>query len=308
MTIERIILVTQATRLEGLIRRFNTKGQAKFYIEHAGGDFGAYQAEHDAYHRSLDDLRRALDLGLTTMQVDRALVPQFLTRETDLVVTLGRDGLVANTAKYVAGRPIVAVNPDPARIDGVLLPFLPTKVRRAVEAVVAGKAALREVTMAEARLADGQRLLAFNDLFLGAATHASARYTLQLGDRREAQSSSGVLVSTGAGSTGWLSSVFQMARGVAGLTGGEPGASFTLEWDDPRLVFVTREPFVSKHSSADIVAGHIEGGAELVLESSMPDGGVIFSDGVQQDFLQFCSGAVVTVRAAAEKARLVAAT
>ena len=298
MSVERLVLVTQATRLEGLIRRFNTKGQAKFYIEHAGGDFSAYQAEHDAYHRSLDDLRRALDLGLTTMQVDRALVPQFLTRETDL----------ANTAKYVAGRPIVAVNPDPARIDGVLLPFLPTKVRRAVEAVVAGKAALREVTMAEARLADGQRLLAFNDLFLGAATHASARYTLQLGDRREAQSSSGVLVSTGAGSTGWLSSVFQMARGVAGLTGGEPGASFTLEWDDPRLVFVTREPFVSKHSSADIVAGHIEGGAELVLESSMPDGGVIFSDGVQQDFLQFCSGAVVTVRAAAEKARLVAAT
>jgi hypothetical protein len=307
VSVERIVLITQATRLEGLIRRFNTKGQAKFYIEHAGGDFSAYQAEHDAYHRSLDDLRRALDLGLPEMHVDRELIAQFLVRESDLVVTLGRDGLVANTAKYVAGRPIVAVNPDPARIDGVLLPFLPTKVRRAVQAVAEGKATLREVTMAEARLADGQRLLAFNDLFLGAATHASARYTLRLGDRSEPQSSSGVLVSTGAGSTGWLSSVFQMARGVAGLTGGEPGQGFTLEWDDPRLVFVTREPYVSKHSSAQIVAGHITPGAELVLESAMPDGGVIFSDGVQQDYLKFCSGAVATVRAAAEKARLVAA-
>lgn len=305
MTVERIVLVTQATRLEGLVRRFNTKGQAKFYIEHAGGDFSSYQAEHDAYHRSLDDLRRALDLGLTCMHLDRELVAQFLARETDLVVTLGRDGLVANTAKYVAGRPIVAVNPDPARIDGVLLPFLPTKVRHAVEAVVAGKATLREVTMAEARLADGQRLLAFNDLFLGANTHASARYTLQLGDRREPQSSSGVLVSTGAGSTGWLSSVFQMARGVAGLTGGAPGEGFTLEWDDPRLVFVTREPYVSKHSSAEIVAGHVEAGQALLLESAMPEGGVIFSDGVQQDFLSFCSGAVATVRAAEERARLV---
>lgn len=303
--VERLVLVTQATRLEGLIRRFNTRGQARFYLEHAGLDFQAYQEEHDAYHRSLDELRRALQLGLPLQQVERSLVPTMLFRESDLVVTLGRDGLVANTAKYVGGRPIVAVNPDPTRIDGVLLPFLPTRVRHVVGEVAAGKARHREVTMAEARLTDGQRLLAFNDLFLGASSHVSARYTLRLGERSEAQSSSGVLVSTGAGSTGWLSSVFHMARGVALLAGGEPGRVPTLEWDDPGLTFVTREPFVSRHSSADLVAGRIGPGESLVLESAMPSGGVIFSDGVEQDFLEFCSGAVAEVRAAAERARLV---
>ena len=37
--IEKIVLVTRKTRLEGLIERFNTRAQAKFYIEHSGGDF-----------------------------------------------------------------------------------------------------------------------------------------------------------------------------------------------------------------------------------------------------------------------------
>jgi hypothetical protein len=44
---------------------------------------------------------------------------------------------------------------------------------------------------------------------------------------------------------------------------------------------------------------------KLVLESLMPSGGVIFSDGVEADYLQFNSGATVTVGAAAETAQLV---
>ena len=34
-----------------------------------------------------------------------------------------RTGLVVNTAKYLDGQPLVAFNPDPARMDGVLIPF-----------------------------------------------------------------------------------------------------------------------------------------------------------------------------------------
>ena len=79
-----------------------------------------------------------------------------------------------------------------------------------------------------------------------------------------------------------------------------------LEWEDPRLVFVVREPFISRHSQAQIVAGTIAPGEELVLESLMPSGGVIFSDGTEADFLKFDSGVTAMVRAAREKAHLVA--
>src|SRR6266571_5474633 len=224
MALEKIIIVTRRTRLQELVARFNTKAQARFYIEHSGGNFSDYELEDDEYHRSYDLLSRSLDTGLKLQVIDREFLPTFMFMPQDIVVTLGQDGLVANAAKYVKGQPIIAVNPSPRIFDGVLLPFLPGGVAGAVDRLVREKAVIRGVTMAEAKLTDGQSLLAFNDLFIGPKTHVSARYRIVWSGKSEPQSSSGVLVSTGAGSTGWLSSVFNMTRGVAGLT----GASFSV--------------------------------------------------------------------------------
>ncbi|HET7458129.1 MAG TPA: hypothetical protein VFJ74_10805 [Gemmatimonadaceae bacterium] len=305
--LEKVVLVVRKTRLAELVERFNTHAQAKFYLTHAGLDFDDYQREDDAYRRSLDVVRSAMPEGIKVQQIDRALVPTYLFAKTDVVVALGQDGLVANTAKYVGAQPLVGVNPDPARFDGVLLPFAPAAFGAALERVLEGRAAVRQVTLAEARLSDGQSLLAFNDLFLGAASHVSARYRLDagVGQGFESQSSSGVIVSTGAGSTGWLSSVFTMATQVASLTGGQGGEAITLTWEDERLVWVVREPYVSRHSSARQTAGVLAVGQTLRLESLMPSGGVVFSDGMEADSLAFNSGATVEVRPARQRARLV---
>lgn len=305
MAYEKLVLVTRKTRLAELVERFNTRAQAKFYIEHAGGDFADYEREDDAYRAALDALRRELGVGLKTQEMDRALVSTALFTEEDVVATLGQDGLVANCAKYVGGQPVLAFNPEPARFDGVLLPFRPEQGRRALGAVLEGGARMRRVTLAEVRLGDGQRLLAFNDFFIGARTHVSARYLLKAGGRSERQSSSGVIVSTGAGSTGWLSSVFNMAAGVAVFTGGSSGAGLRWAWDERKLAFVVREPFLSRHSAAGLVAGLLEEGQELVLESLMPMNGVVFSDGVEDDRLEFNSGAVARVKVAQQQAVLV---
>jgi NAD kinase len=304
--LEKIVIVTRKTRLEGLIERFNSRAQAKFYLEHSGGDFADYEREDATYRRAVETVRRTLDLGLKVQAVDRSLVPTMMFTEHDLIVAVGQDGLVANAAKYVGAQPIVAVNPDPERFDGVLLRYAPAQARAAAVSVLEGRARMREVTLAEAALEDGQRLLAFNDLFIGARTHVSARYRIGFGGAAEPHSSSGVLVSTGAGSTGWLSSVFAMSGAVARFGGGQAGRAFLLEWEDPRLVFVVREPYVSRHSRAGIVAGMIEPRGELVIESQMPSGGVIFSDGVEADALEFNSGARARIRAAAQKTHLVA--
>jgi hypothetical protein len=252
-------------------------------------------------------LHRSLDLGLKIHQIKREIVPTYLFAPSDLVVAVGQDGLVANVAKYVGAQPVVPINPDPARFDGVLLPFQPPQARGAVTRVLEGTAKIRSITLAEARLADGQRLLAFNDLFVGARSHVSALYALESAGKRETQSSSGVLISTGAGSTGWLSSVFNMAAGIAAFTGGTTGTAMQLGWEDPRLVFVVREPFASRHSHTSLVAGVVAPGESLGLESLMPAGGVIFSDGVVDDALDFNSGAIVRIGAAAQRTQLVVA-
>jgi NAD kinase len=303
---KKIVLVTRKTRLVELVERFNTLAQAKFYIERSGGDFSEYEREDEVYRRAMETVRRSIEVGLKVQSIDRGLVPTFTFLPEDLVVTLGQDGLVANTAKYVGHQPILAVNPDPERFDGILLPFLPNQVAHAIEQVIERRCRIRAVTLAEARLNDGQRLLAFNDLFLGAQTHVSARYRLRWNKREEPQSSSGVLVSTGAGSTGWISSVFNMASGVAALVGGREVKSMRMDWEDRRLLFIVREPFVSLHSQASLIAGIVGPQQTLELESLMPSGGVIFSDGIEGDYLQFNSGAIVTVKAARETAQLVA--
>jgi NAD kinase len=302
---EKIVLVTRKTRLQELVERCNSKAQAKFTLERAGGDYGDYQREDDTYLRALEALHRALDLGLKVQRVERHLVPNFVFAPRDLVVAVGQDGLVANVAKYVGAQPLVAVNPDPSRFDGALLPFGVPQARAAVETVLAGTAKVREVTLAEVVLRDGQRLLGFNDLFVGARSHVSARYKIAVAGPAEPHSSSGVLISTGAGSTGWLSSVFNMAEGLAAFTGGKSGPALRMALEDPRLVFVVREPFKSRHSEAKLVAGVLAPGEALTLESLMPSGGVIFSDGVEADALAFDSGAVARIAAAAQRTRLV---
>src|ERR1035438_6419552 len=116
--LEKVVLITRKTRLAELIERFNTRAQAKFYIEHSDGDFSEYEREDEAYQRSVETVRRSIEIGLKIQVIDRQLVPTFTFLPEDLVITLGQDGLVANTAKYVGSQPLVAVNPDPARFDG----------------------------------------------------------------------------------------------------------------------------------------------------------------------------------------------
>ncbi len=302
---EKIIIVTRKTRLAELIERFNTRGQVKFYLDHAGADFSEYEAEDSIYNRALDSIREQLQIGLKLQTVERQIVPTLVISEKDILVTVGQDGLVANTAKYAGKQPIVAVNPDTSRFDGVLLPFTEQQAGAAVAAVLEGRAKVKEVTLAEAVLADGQRLLAFNDLFIGAASHISARYRIEHKKHGEEQSSSGIIVSTGAGSTGWLSSVFNMADGVSRAFGGSGPRPVVLRPEDKRLIFAVREPFKSRHSQAGITAGTIENGENLGIKSRMPMNGVIFSDGMESDFLQFNSGATVSIGPATQRARLV---
>lgn len=309
MRFENVIVVTGKTRLDQLIERFNTKAQARFYIEHNGGDFKDYEAEHDAFHRSLDCVLKVAGSHARMKWIERKFLPNFLFSEKDVVVALGQDGLVANTAKYIHGQPLMGVNPDAGRNDGILLPFSKENFETGLKKVLQNQFTHKQVTMALASTNDGQSLLAFNDLFIGPATHTSARYSISFKDKSENQSSSGIIVSTGAGSTGWLSSVMNMSNGVfSTFQSHKTKVTLKMEWDDDRLVYVVREPFLSKHSQITLTAGIISSSNSLNIESQMPFNGVIFSDGIESDYLQFNSGCQVHITLAEKKAIIVQPT
>ncbi len=305
MSVEYAIVIKGKTRLETLIERFNTKAQAKFYIERSGGDFSDYEKEHEIFHDSLSAVQRSLSKVLKNKIVERGFLPSFIFNDKQVVVTVGQDGLVANTAKYVKQIPIVAVNPDHERFDGVLLPFNSDNFLLAVDNVISNRYNSRLTSFAEAMLNDGQRLLAFNDLFIGATSHVSARYRITYNNRTEDQSSSGIIISTQAGSTGWLSSVFNMSFGIHKFVEKDNSKKKYAKLKDDQLMFAVREPFASKRTQVEIAAGIVSEQSKLIIQSFMPSNGLIFSDGIEADFLKFNSGAIVSIGIAKEKANLV---
>ncbi len=299
-TENKIVMVVRQTRLDELIVRYNTLDQAKFYVEHLGADFADYLQEHDQYKRAVTVAETTMQLLGRVQVVKRDFLPNFIFGKEDIVVVLGQDGLVANTLKYLNGQAVIGINPDPARWDGVLLPFQVKDLGMIVPEVFEGERKISRVTMAKAALTDGQTLYAVNDFYVGAKTHVSARYAVSVGGREENQSSSGIIVSTGLGSTGWLTSVLTGAAGIAGAIGKRDLSVKNrgqFDWDASYLYYSVREPFPSRTTGTSVIFGKITKNQPMSLESHMAGNGVIFSDGIENDFLEFNSGmkAVVSV-------------
>lgn len=303
----RFILVSRKTRLQELTERFNTWPQAKFYLEHSQVDAVDYLREHDVYMKQLLEAERILKGQGRFQLLERGFLPDYRFSPEDIVVVVGQDGLVANTLKYLQCQPVIAVNPDPQRWAGRLLPFVLADLPAVVQRARDGRCECKSITFAEARTNDGQRMLGVNDLFIGPKSHTSARYELQWHGQTEEQSSSGIIVSTGFGSSGWFKSILAGAMGVTREVTGQESHPLAngFEWQAKKLYFTVREPFPSRTSGAKLVFGAIEGEECLRLESHMPDNGVVFSDGIESDYLRFNSGTVLTVGVAADCGQLV---
>jgi NAD kinase len=302
----KVVMVTRRTRLEELVARYHTLAQAKFYIEHLGADFSDYVREYETYEAVKRTALAALEAYGRFQVIERSFLPNFVFGESDIVVALGQDGLVANAMKYLDGKPLIGVNPDPLRFDGVLLPFEPADIGSIIEDVVRDHRTSKAVTMAEAVLSDGQRLLGVNDLFIGPRTHTSARYEIELGKQKEVQSSSGIIVSTGLGSSAWMRSIVTGAMAIAGAYGKAVSDAYRpWAWDADYLQLAVREPFPSRTSSTDLIYGTVDRTAKLVVRSLMPEGGVIFSDGIEADYLAFSSGTAAEIGIAGSKGTLI---
>jgi NAD kinase len=304
----KIVLIVRATRLDELIARFNTVQQAQFYVEHLGADFADYLEEQQHYRDAARQAETTLRGFGRVQRIDRRYLSNFIFGADDIVVVLGQDGLVANTLKYLDGQHVLGVNPDRKRWDGVLLPFSPADLPKVMPEEIALRRPVKRVTMAKATLNTGGVLYAVNDLFIGPRSHVSARYALKIGQREEHQSSSGIIVSTGMGSTGWLKSLYAGWAGAAASFGVKPpdtALNAAFPWDAEFLNYFVREPFPSHTTGASLVAGRIPRQAAITVVSEMAENGVIFSDGIESDFLEFNAGTQATIGVAERQGYLV---
>ncbi|MFF3064582.1 hypothetical protein ACFVQ3_08495 [Oerskovia sp. NPDC057915] len=180
-----------------------------------------------------------------------------------------------------------------------------------------------DLTTVVAHLDDGQHLSALNEVFVGHPSHQSARYRIAADGpgggrgaggerggrdergavggrgsvpgsvRRERQSSSGVIVATGAGATGWCASI---AR--------ERGGRRLPAPTDPLLAWFVREAWPSPATGADLTEGLLDASGELRLTVES-DQLVVFGDGVESDRLVATWGQEIAVRVGEDRLRLV---
>ena len=301
----KVVIVKRKTRFEELKRRYNTVEQARFYIEHLGADFSDYEKEDMMYNQALEDVRNLVRPLARVQEIDRDYISNMIFGKDDIVIAIGQDGLVANTMKYLDGQPLIGINPDPDRWDGVLLPFEAGDLQRVLPKVIGKDFSDKIVTMGKVESKDGQVLYAVNDFFVGVSNHTSARYHINYRNQIENQSSSGIIVSTGFGMTGWHKSVMAEFRGLAKAFNLGEVPEIKSDWADRNLTFQVREPYPSRFTSADIVYGKISESENLFLTSDMSENGVVFSDGILDDTIEFNAGMEIKVSVADRFGRLV---
>ena len=203
---------------------------------------------------------------------------------------------MANVAKYLRGQPVIGVNPSTALHPGILVRHPPQATRDLLAMFARGVLVCEERTMVRARTSDGQNLTALNEIYVGHVTHQSSRYQIGFHGRSERHSSSGLIVATGTGATGWAKSIATSRVDAPPL----PGA---LEQD---LAFLVREAWGSVTTGTSVVGGRIRPGEALTITSEMNEGGTVFCDGIEADHLELPYGQTVELGRAEQVMRLAA--
>jgi hypothetical protein len=291
----RAVFVVRETELQLLNARHATREQSRFFLRSRGQTLDAVEQRNRKFEEALHLCRSVVPTDWRQTLVRRADFDRFLFAPEDIIIAVGQDGLVANVAKYLDGQPVFGVNPDPQNIDGVLVRVAPAEFEAALTNWRNGSIGLEARTMVKAELDDGASLLALNEIFIGHASHQSARYQIDFADQRETQSSSGLIVSSGTGATGWARSIMEATS-----------LNTPLAPTDRQLGFFVREPFPSVSTGTSLRAGLVVNSRPLKITSRMNEGGTIFADGIEKDRLTFDWGRIVTVSIADKRLNLAA--
>lgn len=206
------------------------------------------------------------------------------------VVSVGGDGTLLTASHFVASGTLLGVNSAPRDSVGYLALAQRATIPKTIDAIASGRLRPVPVTRLGVTL-DGAALPepALNDVLV-AHQHpaATSRYLVRLGRQSETHRSSGLWVSTPAGSTAGIRS--------------SGGAVMPLR--SRRLQFRARELYRRAGVGFRLASGFLAPGAELVVESQM-ESGWLSLDGSRVSY-RFPFGARAEFRALREPLHLFA--
>jgi NAD+ kinase len=249
-----------------------------------GGAFGRRLIAADAEHRrtvaAVQESLRGRSIDFTEVVPDRATGSELSRLGTaDLVVSIGGDGTFLAVSHQVTRGAILGVNSAPKDSVGHFCAARRADVGRFLDGILAGR--LRPVRLLRLQLElDGRRVSSpvLNDLLVVHSCAASTtRYRLRVGARAEEHRSSGIWISTPAGSSAGIHS----AGGRRMPTGSR------------QFQYRVRELYREPGRIYRMAAGFLEGDEALTVTSAMTEGR-IFLDGSRSE-IAFPFGATARV-------------
>lgn len=201
--LSRAVLVPKATKVEyDMLRLKLTRRQLASYYrnENAAVIFASHE-------RQLAMRRRVLKLLPEARVVSRQALDPAALEGASLVVALGGDNHFIFVSQLLDATPILGVNADRLRSYGGLLHIDETNLESALRRMRAGGQTCRRLARIQASV-DGRPVgRATSEIFVGERGRKNmSRHALSMdGGAEEEQKSSGLLIATAAGSTGWFS-------------------------------------------------------------------------------------------------------
>jgi len=204
-----------------------------------------------------------------------------LFHNKDLVIAVGGDGTYLNSSHFILDKTLLfGVNSDPPYKEGFFMGATKNDFEAKLKMILKGNFKIKKLHRLEADISRKKiQELALNEFYIACEkSYYTARYYLTVRGARERQKSSGILVSTAAGSYAWIKSA-----------GGN-----TLQLGSDRFQYLVREPYCGRTAAkCSLVNGILEKNEKLIIEFEIGRG-VIIADSTEKEH-KFDAGKKVTI-------------
>lgn len=256
----------------------------KALVVYYATNYGALKAVKAAMHKNR--------MAASYVKRENEATIRRLTSGVDAVVVVGGDGTLLRASHLIEATPVLHVSSN-LNVNEAFFARATTKdVGRKIRLITKGKYKLLPLMRLEATL-NGKKLpfKALNEVYAGSKEpYHTARYRLIIGNRKEEQKSSGILISTPAGSHAW-------ARSAGGKT---------LPLTAKKAQYIVREPYAGRLTKPRMTKGIISSNQGVAVISNIWEKhrGIVVIDSYKREF-GFNKGARLVVKTAKQPLNLI---
>ncbi len=238
--------------------------------------------------KAIDIVRNSLrKRNINFKCIERSRLNKSAFRNKNLIIAIGGDGTFLRTSHFIKNELVLGVNSDPDRKEGFFMSSCKNDFDKKFKMFLKNKFYIEKLTRLKSRINKKEICPALNEVFIGnKIPYKTSHYKVFLDHKNEEQKSSGIIVSTGAGSNAWLKSA-----------GVKPFSSCSK-----KFYFIVREPYTGKLTKPLLTKGFIGHNQILKIKSGM-DNGIVAVDSNKE--YKFNKGSVIEITISKNPIKLV---